>query len=622
MELADSCQSSSTALSLVRRETNFDNLINLLQSSFKQTFTTNAFLASLGTSFGISALMMATWILVRPYHSNVYAPKLRHADKDRAPPAIDKGFFSWLNPLIKCHEMDLVDKIGMDATIFLRFMRMCRSLFCVLAILGCAVMIPVNVTCSQKNGRTAGAGWGFDKYWYTLMSPSYTFGSCMWAHVIVAWVFDMIIMYFLWSNYREVVKLRRHYFESQEYVDSLHSRTLMVWHIPDTSRSEEGLGKLVSGKGIELDGRETVAIARNMKNLPELLDMHNAAVRSLEKIIAKYFKDPDNVPTTRPVCRPSKDDHSMDKKTQVDAIEYYRNRIAELEKLIAITRRGIDKRETLPYGFVSFPTISRAHITGKALRGKHPKGSSIKLASKPYDIIWDSLNRNKSSRRWNRIIGNVLFTLLSILYVIPNACIAVFLSNLNNIAIVWPEFATTLNGNPKFFAIVQGILAPTITSCVYLLLPVLMRRISAWQGDITKSQRERHVTHKLYVFFIINNFIVFALFGMLWSTVRDFVGTVQDHGFNWDGIEYLHVGNRIALALFDISTFWITYILQRNLGAILDLVQIVTLISNTFSARFLSPTPRQKIEWTAPPPFDYATYYNVSLFRLIKFDGC
>ncbi|KAF4948063.1 hypothetical protein F66182_18547, partial [Fusarium sp. NRRL 66182] len=29
---------------------------------------------------------------------------------------------------------------------------------------------------------------------------------------------------------------------------------------------------------------------------------------------------------------------------------------------------------------------------------------------------------------------------------------------------------------------------------------------------------------------------------------------------------------------------------------------------------FMAPTPRQSIEWTAPPPFDYASYYNYYLF--------
>ena len=132
-----------------RRQTSaedaLDKFLGLVQSPFKQSFTTNAFLASLGTSLGISLLVFCVWCLLRPYHSLVYAPKLRHADEKRAPPAIGKGYFSWIKPLMKCHEEDLVDKIGMDATIFLRFMRLCRTLFFFLGILGCVVMIPVNV---------------------------------------------------------------------------------------------------------------------------------------------------------------------------------------------------------------------------------------------------------------------------------------------------------------------------------------------------------------------------------------------------------------------------------------------------------------------------------------------
>jgi hypothetical protein len=144
----DSCQITN-GLSVLRRQTTgadaLNKFLSLVQSPFKQSFTTDAFMASLGTSLGISLLVFTIWCLLRPYHSLVYAPKLRHADETRAPPAIGKGYFSWVQPLIKCHEKDLVDKIGMDATIFLRFMRLCRTLFFYLGILGCLVMIPVNV---------------------------------------------------------------------------------------------------------------------------------------------------------------------------------------------------------------------------------------------------------------------------------------------------------------------------------------------------------------------------------------------------------------------------------------------------------------------------------------------
>jgi len=96
----------------------------------------------------------------------------------------------------------------------------------------------------------------------------------------------------------------------------------------------------------------------------------------------------------------------------------------------------------------------------------------------------------------------------------------------------------------------------------------------------------------------------------MWTAVRDFVNIAQDNGVNWDSVKDVHFGDRTAIAIFDISVFWITYLLQRNMGALLDLAQLFSLIGKSLTIRFLSPTPRQKIEWSAPPSFEYATFYN------------
>jgi hypothetical protein len=53
---------------------------------------------------------------------------------------------------------------------------------------------------------------------------------------------------------------------------------------------------------------------------------------------------------------------------------------------------------------------------------------------------------------------------------------------------------------------------------------------------------------------------------------------------------------------------------QRNLGAAIDLSQLSNLAWGSFSRKFLNPTPRELIKRTAPPPFDYASYYNYYLF--------
>lgn len=114
-------------------------------------------------------------------------------------------------------------------------------------------------------------------------------------------------------------------------------------------------------------------------------------MRKLEGFLAKYLKNPDNLPARRPVCKPDKKDKSVPKDSDVDAIEYLGQRIKELEKKIYAVRDTIDNRDAMQYGFVSYPTISRAHLAARAACGKHPKGTSINLAPRPNDIIWKNL---------------------------------------------------------------------------------------------------------------------------------------------------------------------------------------------------------------------------------------
>lgn len=115
----------------------------------------------------------------------------------------------------------MADRIGMDATVFLRFTNMCRDIFLALTIIGCAVLIPVNI--SQSSGAVTK---GFSAF--STMTPLYVSTDAIWAQVICAWAFDLVVVYFLWRNYRAVLALRRRHFHSLEYQNSLHARTLMV----------------------------------------------------------------------------------------------------------------------------------------------------------------------------------------------------------------------------------------------------------------------------------------------------------------------------------------------------------------------------------------------------------
>lgn len=118
----------------------------------------------------------------------------------------------------------LVEKIGLDATIFLRFTKMCRNIFLILSLVGCGILIPVNVIGGKQMYNTS--GWSVEGL--MKMTPQYMYGGIFWAFVGCAYAFNIVVMYFLWRNYKAVTRLRRAYLDSPEYQASLSSRTLMV----------------------------------------------------------------------------------------------------------------------------------------------------------------------------------------------------------------------------------------------------------------------------------------------------------------------------------------------------------------------------------------------------------
>lgn len=589
--------------------TGAQELLKLLQNPFQEQLAQQSLYAGLATSVGFTLLLAIGFSLLRPYNSVVYAPKLKIADDRHAPPPMGNGIFAWVGPIIKTSEQDLIPLIGLDAVVFLRILKMCRNIFLCLALVGCGILVPINLIKGTKFSDPS-------QTTVSKVSPVNTFGNDNWGMVVCAWLFNIIISVFLWWNYRAILRLRRQYYDSREYQASLHARTLMLNDIPKPLRSDEGIGRLID-EVVPTSSFSRTTIARNVKELPELIEEHEQHVRKLEKYLAIYLKDPHNLPAKRPVCKPEKKDPNWGtypKGQRIDAIEYYTNRIKELEMEIKEVRLTVDNRDPLSYGFASYESIEETHSIAHAAKKKHPQGSTIVLAPRPNDIIWKNMPLSKATRKRRRIVNDVWILLLTVVWIAPNAMIAIFLISLANLGHVWPAFERSLSAHTTWWAIVQGVASPAISSGVYLILPIIFRRLAMRAGDRTKTARERHVASKLYTFFVFNFLIVFSVFSTVWTFVSTVINKAHSGTNAWDAIKQYNFGLALFISICGISPFWITWLLQRNLGAAVDLAQLWTLVWSFCSRKFGSPTPREMIELTAPPPFEYAAYYNYFLF--------
>ncbi len=284
------------------------------------------------------------------------------------------------------------------------------------------------------------------------------------------------------------------------------------------------------------------------------------------------------------------------------------------EQEIEVVRASVDKRDTVPYGFVIYDSVEDAHSVAAAAQGKKPQGATVRLAPRPYDIVWKNLPLSKKARKARVVTNNLWIVLLTLIWIGPNALIAIFLSNLNNLGLLWPAFNNELQKHTKFWAVVQGVAAPAIISIVFLVLPKIFRRLSIKAGDQTKTSRDRHVLSKLYAFFVFNNLVVFSIFGSVWQFAVAIIVAKQQNQDVLNTIKDGQILKKIMIAMCNVSPYWSSYLLMRNLSAAIDLSQAVNLAWGSFQRKFLSPTPREVVEASAPPPFDYASYYNYFLF--------
>lgn len=79
------------------------------------------------------------------------------------------------------------------------------------------------------------------------------------------------------------------------------------------------------------------------------------------------------------------------------------------------------------------------------------------------------------------------------------------------------EKAHTDHLTSRTFSVVSGVLPSAIQALFGFFLPLLMRRLSRYQGALTRSRLNRAVIARYFAFMIISNLIIFSLLGVVYS---------------------------------------------------------------------------------------------------------
>ncbi|OCF35877.1 hypothetical protein I316_02370 [Kwoniella heveanensis BCC8398] len=605
-----------------------DNPFSSLVASYQSTLTAVS-VKAVGSQVALMTAISCGTILAfsffRPREKKVYAPKIKYQlpepadpsddpDYEPPPPPISNGFFAWFSPVIRLKEEQMIANIGLDATTFLRFLRMLRNVFSCVSILG-AILLAINIAYNLKNVDSS------DRNALSLLTIQNVRGSWMWPALGASYLINFIVMYFVWRNWQAMVQLRMRWFRSPAYQQKIYSRTLMVTQVRKDYRSDEGLVALMGLLKIDC-----TSIGRRLEDFPEMVEDHNKAVAELEEHLVKYLKG-GQVGKKRPVIR--KGGFLGIGGAKKDAIDYHAKEIKFLRDRIDVKRQAIDsllrkernarkkgnksggRIEGENYGFVTFKTIAEAHRIARAHQGrlKELHGAQLHLAPMPQDIVWENISKDSAEVGSRRTFGFVLIGLVCFVYTVPLLVVSL-LANLSALT-VYVGFLRTWKDAGQWgnwtFSLVSGILPSVISAGFGYLLPFIMRRISKYQGAPTRSRLDRAVTARYFFFMIICNLVIYSLLSVIYTAIAQVVVQIGQHQSASAIFKQLEkIPDQIQGTYVQQSTYWLTWLPLRGFLVIFELIQLIKLAMVSLRRFMFSHTPRSIRDMTKPGYFEYA----------------
>ncbi|KAF4620776.1 hypothetical protein D9613_000857 [Agrocybe pediades] len=555
----------------------------------------------------MSVVSVATILLfniLRPNNKIIYEPKVKYHEGDKPPPRISDSLCGWLPPLLHTKEPELLEKIGLDAVAFLRFLRLLRWLFTGITALACGVLIPINVYFNLTHVKSS------KRDILSMLTVRDVGGNFLIAHVVVAYAITVFIIISVNLHWKAMLKLRHTWFRSPEYLQSFYARTLQVRRVPKKLQSDEGLTAIFQSVKVPYP-TTSVHIGRKVGKLPELIEYHNQTVREFEEILVKYLKG-GKIKAKRPTIRVGGTCGCGGMKK--DAIDFYTAKLKRTEAAIEEYRTEIDSRKAENYGFASMAAVPYAHVVAKMIEGKHPKGTDIDLAPNPKDIIWSNMNNSDGELARKRLLGFAWLFAVCFFNTVPLFIISV-LANLDALRAYVGFLQSWFEASQTTFAIVSGVLPPSISGIFGFVLPIIMRWLTKYMGALTHSKLDRAVVARYFTFLIISQLIIFTLLGIIFGSVQQIILQIGKKASFGEIIDSLHeLPQRIHITYINQASYWLTYFPLRGFLAIFDLAQIINLVWLSFKTHVFGRTPRDIREWTKPPDFQYAIYYSNLLF--------
>ncbi|KAL0946485.1 hypothetical protein HGRIS_012702 [Hohenbuehelia grisea] len=602
-----------------------------------------AFVTALVTNAALLTVEVGIFLILKTRLYRIYSPRTYLPPPDKRADKLPSGPWRWIPAVINSPLPDIIHKNGLDAYMFMRYLRMLMITFLIFTVITFPIIMPIDAV-GINTGRE-----GLDRItWSNLAdSPEQTRFA---AHVVTAYILTFIVIYMIRREMLHFVHMRHQFLLSKSHSRLPQARTVLVTAIPDELGNEHDLRTFAS---FTPGGVDRVWLYRDTKILNELFEARVDACNHLESATASLLRDATlawrakqkqhkkEQKLLRKKNDVEKDHHKIEELDmpppthelldelvprnkrpthrtgllgmvgkKVDTVEWCMEEISRLNNEIKDGREHIVKGKFLGSAFIRCNLQMGAHVLAQCVSYHEPLAMYDKwMEAHPKDIVWRNLDdgalemRSRYVTSWMATIG------LIIAWAFPVAFVGT-LSNVGDLCakVHWLAWICT---SPKIVrGLIQGVLPPALLAALFALLPFILRGL-AWYECIPRySLMSVSVYKRFYFFLVIHGFLIVTLTSGITQAIEDILENPTQTVSN------------LAKELPGASIFFLTYMVTQGLaGAGMALIQLAPLVLHYIRKWFLGRTPRQAYNVTfIMPSADFGTILpRLSLLATIGF---
>jgi hypothetical protein len=225
-------------------------------------------------SFGVQLVVfqLLRWRLIRIYRPRTYLVPER--ERVSIPP---HGIIGWIKPVFATPALQIIQKCGLDAYFFVRYLRMCLKVFTPMLVVIMPILLPINRYSASENPEDAQHG--LNILTISNVGPQHA-GKRLWAHLILAVSSIVWVLYNIYYELRSYIRVRQAYLTSPQHRIRASATTVLVAGIPAkwlTTQALDGLYDVYPG------GIRNIWINRNYDQIADKVSKRDNVVQNLEE---------------------------------------------------------------------------------------------------------------------------------------------------------------------------------------------------------------------------------------------------------------------------------------------------------------------------------------------------